>query len=427
MEGRPTASGETRDPAPRERAVLVCALLALLLGFLTLEPVATALWSDPEFFAQRERRLAFRGLSLCALALGVLAAALRRPIAARLVPLLAGGLTLACVLVLFLATDLFLGYRLMSPERQGEEVAEIHDPDPRLGWVLRPGARDRHRLDGNFDVEYRIDAEGFRETPSPDRARRTLWIFGDSYTFGFGVENEEAWPAVLARSHLGDRVRVVNVGVSGYGVIQMYGRLQDVADRLRPGDLVLFAPITEDLQRSLTDFAYVALLLFASRTRDWRFPAFEDGEVRGVVVDGPWNRIRGLFLHALISEGVFRFVNRAITGPAVLAEGHAVLAAARAICAARGADFALVFLPKVKELRRGRYDVDVSSFEYADLRPFLAADPEALDALRFPTNAHWNPEGHRVAAGAVLKALVAAGLVGPGDLRGPLPPAAGAG
>src|SRR5262245_41194565 len=405
------SAGPEHRRRARERAVLVCALLALLLGLCCWEGVATALGADPTCFEQRERQLAFRLLSLTGLSLGVLGLALRRVIAAQLVPLLAAGLTLACVLALFLATDLFLGYRLMSPKRHGEEAPDIHQPDDRLGWVLRSGARGRHRIDGNFDVEYRIDAEGFREIPPPSSPRRTLWVFGDPFTFGFGVENEEAWPALLARRLLEQRIRVVNTAVGGYGVIQMYGRLQDLADALGPDDIVLFAPISEDLQRSLKDFTFVARLLFGHETRDWRFPSFEGGEIRGVPIDGTWNRVRGLFLHGPISEAVFRFVNRAITGPAALAEGHAVVDAARALCADRDVDFLLVFLPKVLELRSGRYEVDVSSFEYADVRRFFPADRAALDELRFPTDPHWNPRGHRVAADAVFGALAGSGLL----------------
>ncbi len=408
----------------RERAIAVAGLVLMALGAATLEPVVAGLWAQPELLDGRERRLVFQIVSLGSLGVGLGLFVLRRRIAAALVPLLAAGVTLACILGLFLAADLFLGWRLMTPERQGEEPAHVHGPDPRLGWTLRPDARDRHRLDGNFDVEYRIDSQGFREIAYAGAAQRSLWIFGDSYTFGFGVENEETWPAVLARRYLREGIRVVNVGVSGYGVIQMYGRLQDLSDALRPGDVVLFAPIAEDLQRSLEDFSYVSLLLFQERTRGWRFPRFEDGTLRGMPIDGSWNRIRALFLNALVSEGIFRFVNRAITGPAVLAEGRAVVAAARELCSAQRVEFVLTFLPKVKEIRRGRYDLDLSSFEYLELWQHFPAEPEALERIRFPTNAHWNPAGHAVAARAVARALAEVGVLRPDELQPGFPWAA---
>ncbi len=402
---------EVQTRRTRERTLLACGVALVALGLATQEWVVTHLWADPAFLETLERRIAFRILCVGGLLIGATLILARAAIVARLLPLLAAGITLAAVLGLFLAVDLFLGYRLMSPERKGEKPADVHDWDQHLGWVLRPGAVGRHSIDRNFDVEYRIDAEGFRETPEKGSPQRHFWIFGDSYTFGFGVENEEAWPAVMARRYIGPRDGLINVGVSGYGLIQMYGRLQDVSSRLESNDVVVFAPTAGDLQRNLHDFQHLSQLLYASGAEDLRYPRFEDGELRGVAIDSPWNRIRALFLHALISEGLFRFVNRAITAPASITEGHAILAAAAGICAERGVEFVLVFLPKVKEIWRGRYEVDLSSFDYLDLRRFFPEDDEALGRLRFPTNAHWNREGHDVAARAVSRALREASIL----------------
>ena len=85
----------------------------------------------------------------------------------------------------------------------------------------------------------------------------------------------------------------------------------------------------------------------------------------------------------------------------------------------RGARFALLFLPRVNEIRRGRFMFDVSSFEYPDIRGHFPQDEKELARHRFPDDGHWNARGHRVAARAVVAALVDAGLIETRYLREP--------
>ena len=80
-------------------------------------------------------------------------------------------------------------------------------------------ARHRRTIDGApiYDVVYRTDGWGRRETPvadGPDRATFLLF-FGDSNAFGEGLPATETLP-----SHLGvaaPSARPYNYGVSGYG------------------------------------------------------------------------------------------------------------------------------------------------------------------------------------------------------------------
>jgi hypothetical protein len=88
--------------------------------------------------------------------------------------------------------------------------------DPLLGWRYRPGARVRHATE-DFDVEVAIGALGFREQASlPSRAPEVL-VLGDSLAFGWGVEGDRTFSALL-EGGLG--CSVWNLGVSGYGTDQ---------------------------------------------------------------------------------------------------------------------------------------------------------------------------------------------------------------
>jgi hypothetical protein len=80
-------------------------------------------------------------------------------------------------------------------------------------------------------------------------------IFGDSFTFGDEVRQDETWGAALERG-LGARgidAEVLNFGVNAYGIDQAYLRWQHVGRHYRPHVVVLgFQP--EDVLRNLNVF-----------------------------------------------------------------------------------------------------------------------------------------------------------------------------
>jgi hypothetical protein len=339
------------------------------------------------------------------------------PRRSRRIPLLAAGASLTCVAGLVLAADLFMGYRDLTRTRSGDQSDGLHVPDEFLGWSPTPGGVGRHRYEGRFDVEYRMDAEGFREVPHRGAPQRQLWLFGDSFTFGQGVANEDAYPNRIARDYVNDGVRVINAGVRGYGLVQMYGRLLRVRDRIRPRDVVVFAPLSLDLLRNLHDPVSFYSYLFSAR--DVRFPRYASGRVESVAVEGIGSRMLALLLHAPLTGDPSRWIYRAVTGSVEesIREAQAIFEDARRLCDERGASFLAVFLPRDRELRSGRYEVDPASLDHADIRRFFPSDESELSTLSFPGDEHWTPAGHAVAAGAVVAALLERGLVEPADLR----------
>jgi lysophospholipase L1-like esterase len=67
---------------------------------------------------------------------------------------------------------------------------------------------------------------GPRGPPSPEA--ELVVLLGDSYTFGWGVDTEETYPAFLDErlaAESGSAVRVLNLGVGGYGLTQASLRL----------------------------------------------------------------------------------------------------------------------------------------------------------------------------------------------------------
>ena len=137
-------------------------------------------------------------------------------------------------------------------------------PDGRLGFALRPGVRVRH-VEPDFSVTVAVNALGMR---GPDRglsrpagAARIL-LLGDSFAFGWGVEQEEAFGARLERL-LSERVGPVEVlvaAVPGYSTDQHYIYLQTQGLALHP-DLILLASGENDL----TELSLDRLTLGADR------------------------------------------------------------------------------------------------------------------------------------------------------------------
>jgi lysophospholipase L1-like esterase len=134
--------------------------------------------------------------------------------------------------------------------------------DRALGWTVGESRSSANGL-------YCSSAEGIR-SPSNDQsysdtagAKRRVAMIGNSYTFGLGVAFEDTWGSRL-QERLGDRYQVLNFGVVGYGLDQVYLRYLEHVRSWKP-EIAILGLISHDLQR--TEVVY-PFLSFPS----WRFP-----------------------------------------------------------------------------------------------------------------------------------------------------------
>ncbi len=128
-----------------------------------------------------------------------------------------------------------------------------HDylPGIRFAHVYDPRGDRRGYMGPLGRIEYRTNSLGIRG-PEIDAAKPPGWLrilaLGDSCTFGEGVREEDAWPAVLER-RLADapaaRVRVVNAGVQAYHTMNEAVWLERRGLALRP-DVVLLGFFLND-------------------------------------------------------------------------------------------------------------------------------------------------------------------------------------
>lgn len=125
--------------------------------------------------------------------------------------------------------------------------------DSLIGWRMRPLHEFSAEVDGHETV-YRANHEGFRSpytTSEVMATKETVVLVGDSFAWGWGVDYEQSFGALLDEM-LGDVV-VYNMGLPGMGLDQMWMTLRHSGLPLNP-DVVVVAFIDLDFTRSLTGF-----------------------------------------------------------------------------------------------------------------------------------------------------------------------------
>jgi hypothetical protein len=118
-------------------------------------------------------------------------------------------------------------------------------PDPYLGYVDRPGEYNLELRDEGTGRYLRftitIDKNGNRITsfaPALFENKKAIWIFGDSYTYGWGNNDETTFPFLL-QQRLPD-FQVVNYADNGYGNVHAYLQLQrELQNGRRPAIIVI--------------------------------------------------------------------------------------------------------------------------------------------------------------------------------------------
>jgi hypothetical protein len=123
--------------------------------------------------------------------------------------------------------------------------------DALLGWVNVPNA-DIPDMYGP-GVRLRINSQGFRNDrdfePVVPAGKLRVICSGDSFTLGYGVDNDHPWCERLSK--LNPRLETVNMGQGGYGADQAY--LWYKRDGTLPHQVQIFAFISDDLPRVSAD------------------------------------------------------------------------------------------------------------------------------------------------------------------------------
>ncbi len=125
--------------------------------------------------------------------------------------------------------------------------------DEMLGWAYRPNSTR-----GSWT--FTINSAGLRsrreysQAPPPDTVR--IALFGDSFTIGEEVNDDETWGHQLEMklNQAGIRAEALNFGVSIYGMDQAFLRWQNAGRGYAP-DIVIFGFQPENLNRNVNIFS----------------------------------------------------------------------------------------------------------------------------------------------------------------------------
>lgn len=299
---------------------------------------------------------------------------------------------------------------------------------PPLG---RPGAVLRQTKNtGDYDVRVAFGPDGFRERRELRSATGAdLFVVGDSFAFGWGVEEDERFSSRLER--LTGR-RVLNLAIPAQD-LEGYARL--VAWARERGAPLRRLLVTVCLENDLRDYDAAP------------------GE-RAAPAAGPlrraWWRLRSSGTRLAERSALYALGTTAVHAEPALErlaarlglvtpnlagipanDGSAgsgrILSSSIARCAAlaAGADATFVLVPSrglwtgpdraVEREVHDRFAAGLRSagLDVVDLRPDFEARPDPL-SLHFAGDPHWNAAGHAVAARAIARHLLSNG---PGDTR----------
>jgi hypothetical protein len=117
------------------------------------------------------------------------------------------------------------------------ELQQLMQANPKNYGVTHPYIGHLHKPNNalvvagrDFSAVHHTDRYGFRNAwPWPDRAE--IVVLGDSVTFGQGVGDNQAWPAILAQSFPASRV--INLGLIGAGPRQYFRVYETFGLKLR--------------------------------------------------------------------------------------------------------------------------------------------------------------------------------------------------
>lgn len=314
-----------------------------------------------------------------------------------------------------------------TPMEESSPLRGYHSSDPTLGWVGTPN-RAAHFANGEFEVFIANDDEGFRRHENafggaPD-APVTAFL-GDSFTWGWGVEQGEVFSDLL-QAALGDTTRIVNRGVNAYGTTQQRLLLDRVLENDAPDRVTLLFFANDPLECS-TDrggkrpFATLAsgeLAIENVPVRRRLTGPLRELSKRSVVLSNlraSWNRWT---LPLRDPENVWLEADLDAE-PEGWEVCRAVLLDLRDACESAGVAFELVYVPLVDEVTVPEEDDALESrlhelvrelcaeaeLRWLDLTPGLReawrASPARADdgrPLYYPIDMHWTAEGHTAAS-----------------------------
>lgn len=131
-------------------------------------------------------------------------------------------------------------------------LGAFHRSDSEIGWIGIPDFEGRFKTI-EFDVVVQTGSDGFRETVlriEPSEGAEDVWVLGDSFVWGWGVENGEVVTDFL-QDELGADFRVENFGINATGTVQQYLLLSRLLEARQPPAHIVMLVFHNDFDDNL--------------------------------------------------------------------------------------------------------------------------------------------------------------------------------
>lgn len=153
-----------------------------------------------------------------------------------------GLITMALAVIVALLLGEMLA-RLLTPQREAPRWFIL---DKKYGYFQRKNFEQLYRYDKtNVTWRARLNELGLRGPAygGPRADERRVLCIGDSFTFGYGLDEERIFPTKLEQAlnadGQGDRWRVINAGVGGWGTVQQTMFAREHFELFKPDVIVL--------------------------------------------------------------------------------------------------------------------------------------------------------------------------------------------
>ena len=125
-----------------------------------------------------------------------------------------------------------------------EANGPLYAKHPQLGFLGVPGSHDIRIISpyGTRSFRMTIGPDGYRITqasPPPSGRKKEIWIFGCSFTWGWGVDDPQTFPWLIHERFPDFTVR--NFAVGAYGNVHALVQLQDLLKHHEPPAAAVFA------------------------------------------------------------------------------------------------------------------------------------------------------------------------------------------
>ena len=156
-------------------------------------------------------------------------------------------ITLVSLFIVLGVGEILLRFKRHHIERSDHLDYGMIVYDKYLGWKLAPNWNGRHKH-YDFDVSYSTNSYGFRNdfNTKKGEAGRSYAFVGDSFTFSFGVNDNENFIQLLNSQENQDNV-YYNFGVPGYSTDQEYLLIREKVLHFSPDVVLLVVYLGNDL------------------------------------------------------------------------------------------------------------------------------------------------------------------------------------